>query len=552
MSDGFNLVDRPWIKVQTIDGEPAEVGLRDFFSQWDRFATLDGETPTQNAAVFRVLMAIVVRTVRLHPEWGFIDDEGELWREIYAAGDFPELIANYLETHHGRFDLASDAVPFFQVADLHTSKEVYESAAALVPDTGPGLFSTQTEASASELEPAVAARYLIHRQAYDYSGIKSGIVGDPRVKGGKGYPTGPGWAGRLGHTVVTGPTLRDTFMLSLPMLELIPEELMFDDEDLPPWERQPDTAMPRSDDAVEPNGIVDLLTWQQRRIRLFWSEDAKTVTHVLIGNGDRINERNQFAEPYSPQRYSVAQSKKANTSVFFAQELDPTLTVWRGVQAMFADSSIAETKSRRAPVLKQFTGPVGPEKQTAYAGKHVGVWLCGIEYGPQQSSFSDEMSEVLPIDLSLMTEDGFQMRNTVLDAIKRVFTLRGQLRWFFKQLEVSQGGSPEEAPDAPTQAWLAELEQRFTQWLAQLSAEQSAEESQLNWLRTLRRVTYRTVTKAVDQAGPHAAAGWLEQDPSGSVHFHSSARYESWMLAKLKQAAPLPSDNEQKGGSDDR
>lgn len=552
MSDGFNLVDRPWIKVQTVDGEPAEVSLRDFFSQWDSFAALDGETPTQNVAVFRVLMAIVVRTARLHPDWGFIDDEGELWREIYTADDFAELIGDYLETHHNRFDLASDVVPFFQVADLHTSKGVYESAACLVPDTGPRLFSTQTEASASALEPAVATRYLIHRQAYDYSGIKSGIVGDPRVKGGKGYPTGPGWAGRLGHTVVTGPTLRDTFMLSLPMLELIPEDLTFGDEDLPPWERQPDTSMPRSVDAVEPNGIVDLLTWQQRRIRLFWADDGKTVTHVLIGNGDKINERNQFAEPYSPQRYSEAQSKKAKTSVFFAQELDPLLTVWRGVQAMFADSSIAETKNRRAPVLEQFTGPVGVERQTAYAGKQVGVWLCGVEYGPQQSSFADEMSEVLPIDLSLMTEDGLQMRNTVLDAINRVFTLRNQLRWFFKQLEVSQGGSPEEAPEAPTQAWLAELEHEFTQWLSHLSAQQSAEERQSNWFRTLNRVTRRTIAQAVDAAGPRATTGWLETGPDGTVHFHSSARYESWMLAKLKQSAPLPSDSEQKGGSDDR
>lgn len=551
MSEGFNLIDRPWIKVQSGDGHAAEVGIEEFFASWDDFVSFDGESPTQNAAVFRVLMAVLIRTIRVYPDWEFVDDEGELWREIYQAEHLSDLISKYLDEHRERFDLASASTPFFQVADLHTAKGEYDSAAALVPDAGPRLFSTQTAEAAAVLEPAAAARYLIHRQAYDFSGIKSGIADDPRTKGGRGYPIGPGWAGRLGHTVVTGPTLRDTFMLSLPAEELFSDDSFFEDDDLPPWERTPDSAVPRSTEAVEPNGIVDLLTWQQRRIRLFWSDDGQTITNVLIGNGDRINERNQRREPYSPQRFSEAQSKKAKTSVYFAQELDPTLTVWRGVQAMFADGEIAETKNLRAPVLTQLNGPVGEAVDENYEGSRIGVWLCGVEYGPQQATFADEISELLPIQLSVMTDNGLRVRAMVLDAIDRVFTLRGQLRWFFKQLEVSQGGSPEEAPEAPVQVWLAELEHEFAQWLSRLSAEDSRETALTSWLRTLYEVTHRTVEKAVDEAGPRAAAGWIQQDANGTEYFHSSARYEAWMLAKLREATQVSEPDQQKGGADD-
>ncbi|NYN06610.1 type I-E CRISPR-associated protein Cse1/CasA, partial [Salmonella enterica subsp. enterica serovar Typhimurium] len=66
----------------------------------------------------------------------------------------------------------------------------------------------------SKLSFAEAARWLVHTQAYDYSGIKPGVEGDPRVKGGKGYPIGTGWSGMTGGTVIRGTTLLETLLLN--------------------------------------------------------------------------------------------------------------------------------------------------------------------------------------------------------------------------------------------------------------------------------------------------------------------------------------------------
>src|SRR5699024_2697574 len=64
------------------------------------------------------------------------------------------------------------------------------------------------------IPPGEAARWLVHCMAFDISGIKSGAVGDPRVKGGKGYPIGIGWSGWLGGLYFEGDTLFQTLMLN--------------------------------------------------------------------------------------------------------------------------------------------------------------------------------------------------------------------------------------------------------------------------------------------------------------------------------------------------
>ena len=85
---------------------------------------------------------------------------------------------------------------------------------------------------------AEAARWVVHAHAYDTSGIKTGAVGDPRVKGGKVYPLGVAWAGTLGGVFVEGENLRETLLLNLVAFDT--DNLRIDpDEDRPAWRRPP-------------------------------------------------------------------------------------------------------------------------------------------------------------------------------------------------------------------------------------------------------------------------------------------------------------------------
>lgn len=546
MKPTFNLLDEPWIKMRTLHGDSEVVGLKQLFKRWDQFATFDGETPTQNVAIFRLLMAICIQTIRQFDAWADLSEK-ELWKSIRDDDEIGDEVCAYLEEHRDRFWLISPDTPFYQVADLYTKKGEYKSAAELVPDAGPSLFSTQTRETANQLPLDLAARWLVHRQAYDFSGIKTGVEGDPRVKGGRGYPIGPGWAGNLGHTLLTGATLKDLLLLNLPVRAIFPGDISAIMQDLAPWEREPDTAHPRTlEDFTEPNGVVDILTWQQRRIRLFPSAENTTVYEVLIANGDRINPQNCFGEPYSAQRYSKAKSKKG-VDVYFARDLDPDLTVWRGVQATLMSGG-QQQNDKVAPAVEQLRGEVGAAIGEAYAGKLVGLWLVGMTYGAQQSSFADEISETLPVHLGLLTHDGQRLRQSALEAIDIVFKLRGNLRWFYRGLEHSLGGSSDHDFEAPLGAWMSRLEAEFTHWLSTLSLGFDAEEALKRWLEIVRTVTLQTVQTAVEAAGPKAAIGVVITDGNGNETLHNAARYELWIRARIRELTqvenPLTQKNE--------
>lgn len=548
MSPAFNLLDEPWIKVKDLKGGSETVGLKGFFSRYTEFATFDGETPSQNVAIFRLLMAIFIQTVRQFDGWADLS-ERELWEAVYEDDELEDEIDAYLEEHRERFWLISNDAPFYQVGDLHTKKGIYKSAAELVPDVGPALFSTQTSDNASELPTALTARWLVHRQAYDFSGIKTGAEGDPRVKWGKGYPIGTGWVGNLGHTLLTGSNLKEMLLLNLPVASVFPDVATGASGDLAPWEREPDTAQPRTMDHNVPRGVVDVLTWQQRRIRLFASEDQRLITHVLIANGDQINERNCFVEPYSAQRYSKPQSKKG-IDVYFARDLDPDLTIWRGVQAILISGGGAE-EDKPAPIIEQLRGATGAAINERFAGKQVGLWLTGFKYGGAnnaKSFFKEELSETLPVQLALLTQSGVRLRQSALEAIDIVFKLRGNLRWFYKGLETSLGGSSEHDFQAPLSAWIARLETEFTHWLSSLDIDYDPTQALNSWLVTVRSVTYQTVESAVEAAGPRAAIGVIHTDSNGVESLHNAARYELWIRSRIRDltATEQPPTSESK------
>lgn len=533
MSDQtFNLLREPWIKVRHKDGVVSEVGLLELYERASEFTDLAGESPTQDQAVFRILEAVLIRALRWHNFFAPGADLVEVWEDVQGAPELGELVNKYLVEQETRFGIFDPVAPFFQVADLRTAKGEHPDASVLIPDVGPGLFSTSTAAAGCRLPTAVAARWLISTQAYDISGIKSGAVGDPRVKGGKGYPIGTGWVGAIGSVQILGPTLRDTLVLNLPVEELL-REFQDIEADLPPWERAPDGAAPRAVEEVLPEGVVDVLTWQQRRIRLFASADGKQVEGALICNGDKIQRVNNFADPTTAYRYSTIQSKKTGADVFFPKAHDAELTVWRGIQSIFSEDGTEPGQDKKPALVTQLRTDLALPIAQRYGKERTMVRLTGVSYGTQDAVVSSEISETYPVNVRLLGDDAGQLRETAVRVIQRVMSFRGSMSWFHKQLLVCAGASPEEAPTAPVQAWLAALETEFVEWLSYLGDLPDPQDAEEEWARRMVAVTRRFVEQAVDAAGPRAAIGRSEQSEAGKMILHSSARYEAWIMSKL-------------------
>lgn len=121
----FNLLDEPWIVAMGSDGITQKVSVPDAFENADKFCGLAGEMPTQDAAVLRLLLAVLHTVVSRYDENG---DEAPIesppeavrrWKGIWEKKRFPmDAIRAYLQQYRERFWLFDEERPFFQVPDL--------------------------------------------------------------------------------------------------------------------------------------------------------------------------------------------------------------------------------------------------------------------------------------------------------------------------------------------------------------------------------------------------------------------------------------------------
>ncbi len=196
---------------------------------------LAGELPTQDAAILRLLLAVLLGAPR--PRYPRSDSEClDLWEAWWKPGHLPmDVIDPYLAQIRRRFDLRHPETPFLQVAGLTTASGKRSGLGKLIADLPAGhpFFTTRAGAEVESLSLPEAARWLVHCQAFDPAGIKTGAVGDNRVKQGKGYSFGyPAWAGNLGLVIAEGNSLFETLMLNLQWRLSGPE-------DRPVWDRPP-------------------------------------------------------------------------------------------------------------------------------------------------------------------------------------------------------------------------------------------------------------------------------------------------------------------------
>ncbi|MBX7556120.1 hypothetical protein K1Y78_51710, partial [Streptomyces sp. tea 10] len=140
-----------------------------------------------------------------------------------------------------------------------------------------------------------------------------------------------------------------------------------------------------------------------------------------------------------------------------------------------------------------------------------------------------------PVRVQLLTDRAQQLWPVVAGVVGRVMSFRGSMAWFHKQLLVCAGASPEEAPQAPVQAWLAALEAQFVAWLDYLGGIPVPEDAEREWGRRMRTTTLYFIAEAVAAAGPRAAIGRTEESEAGKLIIHSSARYELWITKKLAE-----------------
>ncbi|MFC9797673.1 type I-E CRISPR-associated protein Cse1/CasA [Streptomyces sp. NPDC127584] len=423
------LVDQVgWIPVMGGDG-PKEVPLREALLDSHTFAELVPDTPTMLPVLLRqVLVPVVLDAL------GDIDDE--LWAELMEAGEFTAeqrlKISEYLDARLPRFDALDATAPFGQAAGLEHPGGKVHPVSALMPHVASGnntpLWDARLVSDPMPLPLGAAVRWLLHAQCWDTAAIKTAAVGDPQVRVGKTTGNRIGPLGRLGVVALLGTTLFETIVLNMPQGARAAS-------DRPQWDRAP---MKPSWELRTPTGLLDLFTWQGRRIRLVPDEreagEPVRVRWVVLSAGDRID----GPQPEDPHTCWTIKQDKSKGSVRYPRRHLPGLMGWQGLDALLAierDTAGYETSKL---LVQTATATLTGDLASDYLLR---VATCGMVYGTQDSIVSDILSNDVPLPVAALRAD-HAVRGSVILVCEQARTLARTVDHLAANLMRSVGGEP--------------------------------------------------------------------------------------------------------------
>lgn len=545
----FNLLDEPWIAALDVDGQVVEVSILDAFRRSHELREIVGEVPTQSFAILRLLLAVLHRAVQ-----GPTDSDH--WQQIRHHWDSGVIadIERYAAQVHDRFWLRHPTQPFYQVAGLHNQRNEAASLAIIISD-GPGSSSYLTTRLGHHLERigwAEAARWLVHTHAYDFAGVHTGAVGDPRVSGGRGFPIGPGWVGQLGGTQLVGATLKETLLLNLVAPSTL--NILCGEEDLPVWERSPQTALPEgwpegtysTKDRTyrEPTGIIDVLTWQSRRILLVGEDEV--VTGVVNAQGDRLLPQNrQRLETMTAWRFSEPQTKKFGRPTYMPQELNPAKSLWRGLASLLPyvePPSAGKDQARTLPpAVLAWVAKL--QNQEAIDDRIVIVRAVGAEYINNQTAIGAIIDDKLALPLALLADTEGVLTQAAIEAVECADSAVYALGSLAVNVTLAAGGSIEsDGPrDRATEKAFSELDSRFRSWIVAVDANADQVALTYSWQSQVRDILEVLAGEILADAGPTAIVGRV-----AGGRFIDAGLAEKYFRKKLRDllpgAYPLRSD----------
>lgn len=331
----FNLLDDPWIPCRALGPDDKaryeELGIRALLERAHEITEVSSPSPLITISLYRLLLAL------MHRVYGPKDSAAwwALWEGRKA--DMTKLDP-YLAQWRPRFELFDDGRPFYQ--DAAISEEYAGSIAELIPEQASDsnrmlLFDHGRGAAISGLTPAAAARYLVAFHSYAVGGFMSLEKGqDPKLY--KSAKVGSLVSGAV--MLVHGKTLWQTLLLNLVRYPREQHARASVRHDMPAWERPIDMATT----ALErfPDGYLDLLTWQSRRVRLF--PDCEADGTIVVRRVAALK-GHPFASDF--ERWSletmmafVQSSKKGSQDIFYSLAFDDERALWRDSTAIFVST----------------------------------------------------------------------------------------------------------------------------------------------------------------------------------------------------------------------
>jgi CRISPR system Cascade subunit CasA len=499
----FDLCTEPWILLRR-GVEVEALSLLGTLRDAHAYDALAGELPTQDAAILRILLAVLYAVfTRFDPEKGAFAEIGDgdvavaRWRALWALKRFPVgAVTRYLDRWKDRFWLFHADTPFLQTAGIRAD-ERYKPVAQMVahvPSREERRFFTERSGDAAQsLSFAEAARWLVHLQAWDYAGKKASVEGgSPDGRGG-----GTGWCGKLGLVYPTGKNLFETLMLNLVLADASGRPLRFG---APTWEdaREKEAAVAKRERI--PQGYAELLTWRSRRVRLFPDAGGDRVIGVVSSYGDIFKKENTFIEQMSGWHMSAQGGKDHIPNTHVASR-----AFWRDLGALLPQSKDENPDGKRKRIRPGVLDWIA--RIDAIDGL-VNLCAVGYEYGAMQAIVNELISDSVALNAKLLKALDAAWQKSILDLIADTEQAVGALGRLAADLDRAAGGDGTGAGnESKEQAYFA-LDEPFREWLVKIDPDNSSlPEARNVWKRTARRIVRKIGAAWIAKAGDVAFVG---------------------------------------------
>ena len=491
----FNLLTEPWVRVRRPDNTVQEVSLTDALLHAQDYVDLAGEMPTQDAAMLRLLLAVlftVFSRVNVEGEPEPFEEEDDAlarWGDLWQLGHFPEQpLRDYLEQWKERFWLFHPTHPFWQVpgAEIGTAcsaamlnGEMIESKNKL------RLFPLYAGQSKERLSYPQAARWLLSVNGFDDTSLKPKEKNLPSIS--------VGWLGSLGYIQALGNNLYETLMLNLTLLK---DGREYWSENRPCWELE----TPRSAERTKipcPDDPAQLLTLQSRRLLLHRTEGM--VDGYFALGGDFFSKENAFAEQMTVWRNAA---KKNEPAVFVPCRHDPARQFWREFPAVFCQDS------GHRPGVVRWTEKLQEQRLGILDSRRkVHFRIVGVLYATQ-NHIEDIFSDSLTFQAGLLDELSCKWQERIVREINNCEKAAQCVGYLAQDIAIAAGNKNENVGGSVRAQFYFAVDQPFRLWLQKIDANQkNYDEMELRWQAQARNIAEKLGKQMVMEAGNAALKG---------------------------------------------
>lgn len=364
----FNLLDEKWICV-LMNGKTCEVSLKQVFELSKHIDDIIDVSPMVVASIIRFLLAVMYSAFRSNKKWNgnYKIESKDDWHNLYKDPDGAiSQITAYLESVREYLWLFHPERPFYQKPDLRL-KESKNPEDGKMPigklrmyaaNSAQGtLFDHSLDGdmtSQSLVTPSEATRLLLAFQNYDI-----GSAGTAEYHGdGMIYETK-----YLKDALLRGEAISiwqceklfTTLLINLVPLQLIKDYQKYNypepsPNDSPSFEQTPsyfwtDCRVKTDKGDIEYikdiYGIMDYLTWQARKTKLYFDDNGNIVSFARTKGVRLPDSYNSILDPFIIYEYREDKLKWLSKI-----KLDPLKQGWRNI-----DSILTNSYSRQKNIL---------------------------------------------------------------------------------------------------------------------------------------------------------------------------------------------------------